>query len=176
MTIINQPRGNYYIIADHLRTTIFALADGATFEPKGRGYILKKLVKKVVLLTHFWNFSGENLLTIAKKIITINLELTEKENYITENLAREISKEKEFLARAGEKITQYCQKNPSSLIPATIIFFWYDTEGIPGELIRYQLEQRGKNFSEPEFQKLLTQQKELGQKDRRQKKIPAFSG
>ena len=41
MVDTNEQKGNYYIIADHLRTTIFALANGATFEPKGRGYIPK---------------------------------------------------------------------------------------------------------------------------------------
>ena len=61
MTNTDTQKGNYYIIADHLRTTIFALADGAVFEPKGRGYILRKLVKKATLLGYLLHLNQEYL-------------------------------------------------------------------------------------------------------------------
>src|SRR3954468_21553078 len=72
MTEINEQKGNYYIIADHLRTTIFALADGAVIEPKGRGYILKKLIKRSCLIAYFLNLSPGDLLSVSKKIIEVN--------------------------------------------------------------------------------------------------------
>ena len=133
-----EQKGNYYIIADHLRTTIFALADGAKFEPKGRGYILKKLVKKTVLLTYFLNLSTSDLLLISQKII------------------------------------KYCSKNPQKLVPAQEVFLWYDTYGIPLELIDYCLQQKERTFSRNEFTELLKKQKLLGKKDRKSKKVSAF--
>src|SRR2546423_1485862 len=65
-------KGNYYIIVDHLRTTIFALADGAAFEPKGRGYILKKLVKKASLLAYLIGLDSKQLQKISEKLILVN--------------------------------------------------------------------------------------------------------
>src|SRR6185436_3781954 len=106
----NEQKGNYYIIADHLRTTIFALADGATFEPKGRGYILKKLVKKSTLLAYLLGLNSEQL-------------------------QKEIDKSMEFISKSTQKLNRYY----TPAITTEDIFFWYDTKGIPEELIRFYL-------------------------------------
>src|SRR3954454_2759439 len=142
----SEQKGNYYIIADHLRTAIFALADGATFEPKGRGYILKKLVKRATLLGYFLNFSSDNLLFFSKKLIEVNssfyTHLKKKENLIMENLEKEVNYTIKFITNSTQKIDQYCQDNSlNTLIPAEKIFFWYDTVGIPLELIEHHLKQ-----------------------------------
>src|ERR1044072_7051197 len=126
LNISEEQQGNYYIIADHLRTTIFALADGAKFEPKGRGYILKKLVKKAVLLTYFLNFSTSDLLLISQKIIEVNgnfySHLKENEKLIIENLKNEIEKERKLIQNAQQKIIKYCSKNPQKSVPAQEVF------------------------------------------------------
>ena len=126
LNISEEQKANYYIIADHLRTTIFALADGAQFEPKGRGYILKKLVKKAVLLSSFLNFSTPDLLLVSQKIIEINGDfyshLKEKEKSINEKLKKEMEKESKLIQNAQQKITQYCLKNSQKLIPAPAVF------------------------------------------------------
>src|SRR5688572_1672580 len=110
----NQQKGNYYIIADHLRTAIFALADGAHFESKGRGYILKKLVKRATLIGYFLNFSADNLLLFSKKIMEINgsfyPHLSEKESLIMESLAKEINYTLQFITNSTQKIDHYCQE------------------------------------------------------------------
>ena len=120
-------KGNYYIIADHLRTTIFALADGAEFESKGRGYILKKLVKRAVLLGYFCNFSVEQLLLFSQKLIEVNgsfyVHLKEKEFLILDNLEKEISYTFQFIQNSTQKIDKFCQNNPQELIPAEKVFF-----------------------------------------------------
>jgi len=179
MIDINEQKGNYYIIADHLRTAIFALADGATFESKGRGYILKKLVKRATLLGYFLSFSSDNLLSFSEKLIEINssfyTHLKKKENLITESLKKEINYTMKFITNSTQKIDQYCQGNPlNTSIPAEKIFFWYDTAGMPLELIENHLKQKEHNFSREEFNKLLNKQKQRGKEDRERKKIAAF--
>lgn len=174
----NEKKGSYYIIADHLRTTIFALADGAVIESKGRGYILRKLVKRSCLLIHFLNINHEKLLQVVKKLIEINsffyIHLKKKEKLINEKLKDEIEKEINFIANATKKIDKYCLKNLQKLISAKDIFLWYDTYGIPLELIRYQLNKKERDFSEKEFNQLLEKQKLLGKRDREGKKINVF--
>ncbi|CAI2193909.1 6008_t:CDS:1 [Funneliformis geosporum] len=111
MTYINEPKGNYYIIADHLRTTIFALADGATFEPKGRGYILRKLVKKATLLSHLLHLNSEHLQKISEKLIEVNASyyqhLKEKEVLIISELKKEIEKNQKFIVRTNQELEKY---------------------------------------------------------------------
>ncbi|RHZ36816.1 alanine--tRNA ligase-related protein [endosymbiont GvMRE of Glomus versiforme] len=178
MSNTNEQKGNYYIIADHLRTTIFALADGADFAPKGRGYILKKLVKRAVLLSFFFNFSPEDLLMFSQKLVEVNgsfyIHLKEKESPILDNLKKEINHNFKFIQNSTHKIDIYCQKNPQKLIPAEKIFFWYDTDGIPLELIEYCLKKKGCDFSQTEFNKLLEKQKKRGKEDREKKGVVAF--
>lgn len=174
----DKSQGNYYIIADHLRTTIFALADGAGFGPKGRGYILKKLVKRATLLGYFLNFAPEDLLAISQKLIEVNssfyTHLKVKEKMIIASLEKEITYVMRFVKEATQKIDKYCQKNLPEIIPAADIFLWYDTYGIPRELIEYHLKQKGYRFSEPEFNKLLEEQKQRGKEDREKKKVAVF--
>ena len=98
-------------MAHHLRTTIFALADGAVFEPKGRGYILKKLVIKTVLLAHFISLNSKNLQEITELLIKINCyyysHLQEKEALIIADLKKEVDRNFEFIDSSIEKLTSY---------------------------------------------------------------------
>ena len=174
MNTTNEQKGNYYIIADHLRTTIFALADGAKFEPKGRGYILKKLVKKATLLGHLLHLNTEHLQKVSEKLIEVNSSyyqhLEEKKDLIISELKKEIEKNQKFIVRANRELEKYYTPN----ITAEEIFFWYDTKGIPLELIRFYLEKNNHQFPEKEFNKLLEQQKEKGRKDRERKNVAVF--
>ncbi|CAG8818084.1 3567_t:CDS:2, partial [Racocetra persica] len=162
---------NYYIMADHLRTTIFALADGATFEPKGRGYILKKLVKKATLLAYLLGLSTEQLIEVSKKLIAVNSSyyqhLKKREDLIINELKKEIVKTREFIDKSIQELGKYYE--PS--ITAKDIFFWYDTKGIPEELIRFFLAKNNYQFPEREFNQLLEKQKERGRQDRAGKKV-----
>src|SRR2546423_11860010 len=123
MTTASEQKGNYYIIADHLRTTIFALADGAIFEPKGRGYILKKLVKRATLLAHLLNLNSEHLQKISEKLLEVNSSyyrhLKEKENLIISELKKEIEKNQKFIVRANREL----EKHYTPKITAEDIFF-----------------------------------------------------
>src|SRR5438132_8373604 len=123
MSDIDQQKGNYYIIADHLRTTIFALADGATFEPKGRGYILKKLVKKATLLSYLLNLNAEQLIKISEKLIEVNssyyTHLKEKEKAVINELEKEINKNMKFINNSIQELN----KNYSPKITYENIFF-----------------------------------------------------
>ncbi|CAG8853022.1 1993_t:CDS:1 [Gigaspora margarita] len=111
MNDINQQKGNYYIIADHLRTTIFALADGAVFEPKSRGYILKKLVKKATLLAYLLGLNSEQLQKISKKLIEVNSSyyqhLKKKEDLIIGELKKEIDKTMDFINKSTQELDKY---------------------------------------------------------------------
>jgi alanyl-tRNA synthetase len=169
-----EEKANYYIIADHLRTTIFALADGATFEPKGRGYILKKLIKKTALLSYLFHFTVEDLVKISEKLIKINSfcypHLKEKGNLIIEEVRKETSKSLKLVNNAAEKLNSYY----SSAVTAQEIFFWYDTHGIPLELIQTYFQQRNHQFPHQEFDKLLAEQKKRSLTDRKKKNISTF--
>src|SRR6185437_6436007 len=106
----------------HLRTTIFALADGAIFEPKGRGYILRKLVKKVTLLGYLLHLNSEHLQKVSEKLIEVNSSyyqhLKEKKNLIISELKKEIEKNQKFIVRASREL----ERNYNPKVRAKEIF------------------------------------------------------
>ncbi|CAG8453034.1 10878_t:CDS:2 [Racocetra fulgida] len=91
MTTINSNinNGNYYIIADHLRTIIFALADGAIFESKGR----------------------ESLQTVSEKLIVLNSSyypyLLEKKDLIISDVKQELTKSRRLISGAIDQLNNY---------------------------------------------------------------------
>jgi alanyl-tRNA synthetase len=167
-------KGNYYIIADHLRTTIFALADGAIFEPKGRGYILKKLVKKVALLAYFFNLARENLRAVSEELIAVNSSyypyLLEKKSLIISVMEKELGKSQQLISKVINKLDNCF----SPTITVQDIFFWYDTQGIPLALIQNYLARKNYPFPTAEFEELLGEQKKRSQIDRGKKNITTF--
>ncbi|MCE8163281.1 MAG: hypothetical protein I3273_03830 [Candidatus Moeniiplasma glomeromycotorum] len=167
-------KGDYYIIADHLRTTLFALADGAVFEPKGRGYILRKLVKRATLLAYLLGLTSSELEKIAEKLIEVNSihysRLLQKKNLLISELKKQVEKEINLIKQANQKL----QQAPLSQVGAKTIFQWYDSEGIPLELIKFHFQNQNCPFPEDQFNQLLELQKKSGAEDRKKKKITAF--
>ncbi len=167
-----------YIIADHMRTAIFALADGANIEPKGRGFTLKKLIKRSCLLTYFSNFELKKLSKIIEKLIEVNgafyTHLIEKKKLVLEKLEKEIDYVGNFINLSTQKIDKYCQKHDNETIPASEIFLWYDAHGIPFELIEYNLDKKNKDFSKEGFNRLLEDQRNKAKLDRLNKNIKVF--
>jgi alanyl-tRNA synthetase len=165
---------NYYIIADHMRTIIFALCDGAFFDSKGRGYILKKLLKKVCLSSYYLKIKEESLKKIVEEIILINgsfyKNLIERKEYLLEQIEKQIKKNFRFISSCLNKLG----KTYSPSIGPGDVFFWYDTLGIPYQIIISYLREKNHPFSQEEFINLLNEQKERSAKERRNKKISVF--
>lgn len=176
--MIDEQKGNYYVIADHLRTAIFALADGATIEPKGRGYIIRRLIKRSCLLAFFFNLSPNDLLLVSKKIIQVNSSyyqhLKEKEEKLLFTIEEEIVKIFQFIKEKEREIAKILLNLNNIVIPVQDVFFWYDTKGVPLELINLEIKRNGCTYNKEEFNKLLKEQKDKGKKDRSQKDIKAF--
>ncbi|MCE8162997.1 MAG: hypothetical protein I3273_00440 [Candidatus Moeniiplasma glomeromycotorum] len=167
-------KGNYYIIADHLRTALFALADGGTFEPRGRGYILRKLVKRATLAAYLLGLTSLELEKVSEKLIEINSpyypHLLQKKSFLISELKQQIEKEINLINQANQKLNRFSL----SQVEVKTVFQWYDSEGIPLELIKSHFQKQNCPFPETEFNQLLTLQKKSGSEDRKKKKITAF--
>lgn len=169
---IVEEKGNYYIIIDHLRTVIFAISDGAEFRSKGRGYILKKLLKEVVLLSYFLNFSKEILIKLILKIIEINstyyLNLEKEKEKIVKIISHKLDELIKFINNCNKILKKHTIYNAKEL------FFLYDTKGIPLKLIRFHLKEEEKHFPEEDFNNLLKEQKNKSKKNRKEKNVKVF--
>lgn len=163
----------YKIIADHIRAIVFALADGASFENTGRGYVLRRLLRRSVRY-------GKNLFIecpfMYKLVSDVVFTMEKAYPYLVEKRAvietLVLEEEKLFLKtlEAGERRLKELVKNSNDgYISGEDAFKLYDTYGFPYELTLEYLNELGYSCSKEEFDKYMNIQKELARKNSKNK-------
>ena len=163
----------YKIIADHIRAITFALADGACFENIGRGYVLRRLLRRSVRFGKHLGFTEPFMYKIVSDVVDVMKEaypyLTEKRAVIETTVLEE---EKLFLKtlEAGERrLKELVKDSPDGYISGEEAFKLYDTYGFPFELTEEYLLELGYKVSKEEFDKYMAAQKELAKKNAKNK-------
>lgn len=171
--ILYDSQKEFKIIADHIRTITFALADGATFENVGRGYVLRRLLRRSIRMGKALNLRGEFLYKLVSDVVDIMGEfyqnLVEKRPFIETEVLEE---ERLFLKTldAGERRLKELMKNsPDRKISGEDTFKLYDTYGFPFELTLEYLQDAGFTTDKEEFMKYMDIQKSLAKKNARNK-------
>lgn len=168
-----------YTIADHLRTSIFAISDGASVNHKKQGYILKKLLKRTALFSYILEINLDELLILYDIIVDSNgyfySDLFSKSVQTRKIIERELNKSHLDFEIYARKIKEYLNKNQQKEISSEIIFFWYDTNGFPLELIKFFLNENKVTFDEKDFDSILKKHKQKSLNDRKKQNIFAFS-
>ncbi len=159
---------SFKIIADHLRTCTFALADGATFSNEGRGYVLRRLLRRAVRHGRKIGINGEFLAKLVDEVIDIMKEfypyLISKSEHIKNLITTEERKFMQTL-EAGEKKLEDLY-NKKHQISGEDAFVLYDTYGFPFELTLEFAEEKGISISKDEFLNAMQKQKELARGNR----------
>lgn len=162
----------YKVIADHIRALTFALADGAVFDNVGRGYILRRLLRRSVRYGRkiglFKPFMYKLVDSVISNMDDVYPYLKDKKTLI-KNLIKE--EEELFLKTLdkGEKILyQMIDESLDNKISGRDAFKLYDTYGFPFELTLEYLEEKGFTTSKDEFLKCMEQQKKLSKNNQKQ--------
>lgn len=164
----NEYKTSYKIIADHLRTCTFALADGASFSNEGRGYVLRRLLRRAVRHGRKLGITHEFLALLVDEVIEIMKEfypyLVEKSDYIKNLVTIE---EKKFLDKLtdGEKILNDIY-NKNHEITGDDAFLLYDTYGYPFEITLEFAEEHNLTIDKTAFDAAMQRQKELARGSR----------
>ena len=167
----------FKIIADHIRAITFALADGAFFDNNGRGYVLRRLLRRSVRYGKNLGLEGPFLYKLVSEVVETMKEaypyLTEKW-VVVETLVLE--EEKLFLKtlEAGERrLKELVAESLDGTISGEDAFKLYDTYGFPFELTEEYLSELGYKVSKEEFDKYMSIQKELAKKNAKNKSAMA---
>ena len=154
----------FKVIADHIRSITFALADGATFSNVGRGYILRRLLRRSV---RFGRKLGLDGLFMYKLVDVVVKNYKDVYPYISGKAARVkalVMHEEELFNRTlkdGEKkLVELMDESIDKTISGADVFKLYDTYGFPYELTLEYLEEKGFTTSKEEFDKYMDMQKE----------------
>jgi len=154
------------VITDHIRSTTFLICDGVVPSNEGRGYVLRRLLRRAARHGRMLGIEGTFLSDICDVVARENYseypELTEKLDYIKKIVSIE---EERFLATidAGLSIlsgmVEDAKKNGSSTLSGADVFKLYDTFGFPIDLTREIASENGLGINEDEFKALMNEQK-----------------
>ena len=167
----------YKVIADHIRAITFALADGASFENVGRGYVLRRLLRRSV---RFGKQKGIECPFMYKIVSDVVDTMKEAYPYLVEKRALietlVLEEEKLFLKtlEAGEKrLKELMDSSLDKMISGEDAFKLYDTYGFPFELTLEYLTENGFSVSREEFDKCMEAQKDMARRNTKNKSAMA---
>ncbi|MEO0946613.1 MAG: alanine--tRNA ligase [Cyanobacteria bacterium J06641_5] len=153
------------VIGDHVRSVVHMIADGITASNMGRGYILRRLIRRVVRHGRLVGIEGAFINTVAERAIALSEApypaVREAESIVKGELAREEARFLETLDR-GEKLLAEIIAKGEKQISGVDAFTLYDTYGFPLELTQEIAEERGLRVDEAGFEAEMQAQKERG--------------
>ncbi len=137
----------FRVLADHIRSSTMIIADGGAPSNEGRGYVLRKIIRRGALFAR--KLTKENIFPELAKVVikefeAIYPELKENEALIVQILTSEIEKFSINLDRGQLILEQYFQENAQSKkISGSQAFKLYDTYGFPVELVHARAREKG---------------------------------
>lgn len=161
----------FRVIADHIRTVTFALADGALFSNEGRGYVLRRVLRRAVRFGKKLKIEGAFMYKLVPVVYEIMKDfypyLEEKIDYIQKLVKAEEERFHATLAD-GEKLMQEVmeQSKDTKMIHGATAFKLYDTYGFPLELTLEMAEEHGFTIDIDGFHAEMKKQKEMARNAR----------
>ena len=161
----------FKIIADHSRSLTFALSDGATFENYGRGYVLRRLLRRSVMMSRRLNinksFMAELVDVIMDKYASIYPDLLANKQIVKEQITKEEELFHKTLASGEKRLQELCSNNDNKIISGNDAFKLYDTYGFPIELTEEYAKENGFEVDKESFQKYMEAQKNMARNNRK---------
>jgi alanyl-tRNA synthetase len=134
------------VIGDHVRAVVHLIADGVTASNTDRGYILRRLIRRVVRHGRLVGIEGNFVNKVAETAIALAESayphVRERENSIKNELQREESQFLKTLERGEKLLAEVLAKQPKQ-ISGVDAFTLYDTYGFPLELTQEIAEEQG---------------------------------
>lgn len=162
------------IITDHARSTTFMVSDGITAANEGRGYVLKRLLRRAARHGKLLGIEGKFLTEVVKTVIEENYvsypELKEKEEYILHIIETEEERFYNTIDQGLEILKQYIEeaKACGNVLSGDKAFKLYDTYGFPIDLTQEITDEAGISIDIEGFEKLMQEQKERARSARAQ--------
>lgn len=157
----------FKVIADHIRTVAFAVGDGALPSNEGRGYVLRRLLRRAVRYAKKLNIDRPFMYELVPVVGEIMEDFYSEVKANTDFIQKVIKNEEdrfhetlhEGLAILAELIKKEKEKG-SGMIQGKDIFRLYDTYGFPVELTEEYAEEEGLKADHEGFEKEMEQQRE----------------
>lgn len=161
------------VITDHIRSVTFMTSDGILPSNEGRGYVLRRLLRRATRHGKLLGIEGSFLTKLAKKVIEVSgkayPELIEKQDYVLNIIDIEESRFNETLDKGLSILQGYIDElknEKSDTLSGSKAFELYDTYGFPLDLTKDVLEEEGFKVDEEAFNQEMLAQKERARSGR----------
>jgi alanyl-tRNA synthetase len=157
-------RASHRVVADHLRAGTFLMADGVLPSNEGRGYVLRRILRRAMRHAHMMG-SREPLLhrlvpVLIRQMGAAYPEIVRAEALVTETLKLEETKFRSLLERGlGLLAEETARLGSSQTLPGEIAFRLYDTYGFPLDLTQDALRGEGRAVDIAGFEAAMAEQK-----------------
>lgn len=152
----------YRVLADHVRTLTFALADGGVPNNEGRGYVLRRILRRGARYARKYmnypigNFFSTLAPTLIAQVQDIFPEVTKDPSFLFEILDEEEASFAKTLDRGErlfEKYAAAAAQTPNKTLDGKQVWRLYDTYGFPVDLTELMAEEQGLKIDGPGFEK-----------------------
>jgi len=157
----------FKVIADHVRTVSFAISDGALPSNEGRGYVLRRLLRRAVRYAKQINinrpFMFELVPVVAEVMVDFYPEVKAKTDFIQKVIKNEEERFHETLNEGLTILSEVIKTqkgNGNDVIPGEDVFRLYDTYGFPVELTEEYAEEEGMKVDHEGFEKEMDAQRD----------------
>ncbi len=155
------------VIADHIRALTFAISDGATPGNEGRGYVLRRILRRAARHGRKLNLNEPFLYKLVDVLSStmgnVFPGVKQKQNYIKKVIKGEEESFNTTLDRGIElfdELIKGLSKEGTKVIPGEEVFKLYDTFGFPADLTNVMAKENGFTIDEAGFNKLMGIQRE----------------
>ncbi|PCH69210.1 MAG: alanine--tRNA ligase, partial [Rhodobacteraceae bacterium] len=157
-------RTHHRVIADHLRSTSFLLADGVMPSNEGRGYVLRRIMRRAMRHAHLLGTKDVVMHRLVPALVqqmgAAYPELGRAQSLIEETLKQEETRFKETLDRGLKLLDDELADLPEGAeLPGRSAFKLYDTFGFPLDLTQDALREKGRTVDTDGFEVAMAEQK-----------------
>ncbi|MDA7802589.1 alanine--tRNA ligase [Gammaproteobacteria bacterium] len=160
----DEGNNSHKVVADHIRSTSFLIADGITPENEGRGYVLRRILRRAIRHGYKMGATKPFLFNLVDDLSSLMKDaypvLVEKQQYIKNTIHREEVKFFETLEKGIKILDQSIDELDGNTIPGDVVFKLHDTFGFPFDLTADIAREKNLNIDSKGFAKCMKQQKE----------------
>ncbi len=153
---------SYRVIADHIRTVLFLLAQGVNFSNEGRGYVLRRILRRAVRHGYLLGFSEPFMHKLVDTVVAIMGKeydyLAAKSNAVKEQIELEEARFFKTIASGIELFNEEL-KNTKEVFSGEVAFKLYDTFGFPLDLTEDMLREKDLKLDSATFEALMQEQR-----------------
>lgn len=166
----------YRVVADHVRTLTFAISDGAAPNNEGRGYVVRRVLRRGARYArkYFKSDIGEFFSKIVPTLVTQMGDMFPEIKKKTSDVMEILNEEEESFAktldrgeRQFEDYAQKCKLKDSRQLHGALVWRLYDTFGFPVDLTRLMAEERGLSIDDTEFEEARLKAKEASRGEKK---------